>query len=550
VSQAPLIALALLPVVERELRVAARRRGTYWSRLAAAVVGWAVAAWILAAANNGSAPNGAIVFRILAALVFAYAALAGLLATGDCLSEEKREGTLGLLFLTDLKGYDVVLGKLASASVKTFYGVLAVAPVLAVSIDLGAVTGSEVARVVLVAVNFLFFFLSAGLFASAVCRQDNRSLGLAAILSVVLLAAIPALARVHAFHIAHPDAGFIFSPAFGCFAAFEDFYHRYPRGWFWLNFLLTQIYAWSLLGLACWIVPRSWQDSSAGRESQRRRLVKIKSVRGTAERKEVLAVNVFLWRAARPGLQRTVVWLALLAVALLWFAVDSVLPVTRFDVTKDILTLLVAGVVLKAWLASEASATLSADRRNAALELLLTTPLPEQEIIKGQRLALWRQFAEPAAAIFLANMILLMMEVIKLPPGAGMIEQRNLLVGLHLIVGGSLLVDLLALSWIGMWLGLVQRKPNRAAALALLQILLVPYLLFFAFDFTASGGAPHPYSVLIFTNILGLASGFFFAQSANTRLAEWFRKVVAEGVGPKFRAEAEAGDTPLLEGTQ
>jgi hypothetical protein len=86
--------------------------------------------------------------------------------------------------------------------------------------------------------------------------------------------------------------------------------------------------------------------------------------------------------------------------------------------------------------------------------------------------------------------------------------------------------------------------------LALLQILLVPYLLFFAFDFTASGGAPHPYSVLIFTNILGLASGFFFAQSANTRLAEWFRKVVAEGVGPKFRAEAEAGDTPLLEGTQ
>jgi ABC-type transport system involved in cytochrome c biogenesis permease component len=540
--------MTLLPVVERELRVAARRRGTYWSRLAAAVAGWAVAAWILAAANNGSAQNGAIVFRILAALVFVYAALAGLLATGDCLSEEKREGTLGLLFLTDLKGYDVVFGKLASTSVKTFYGVLAVAPVLAVSVVLGAVTGGEVARVILVAINLLFFFLSAGLFASAVCRQDNRALGLGVILSVGLLVGIPAAARVPALHIARPDAGFIFSPAFGCFAAFENLYHRFPRAWFWLNGLLTQIYAWSLLGLACWIVPRSWQDSSAGKESRRRRLVKMKSVRGTAERKEVLAVNVFLWRAARPGMQRTVVWLALLAVALLWWAVDSVLPVTRFDVTKDILTLLLAGVVVKAWLASEASATLSADRRNAAMELLLTTPLPEQEILKGQRLALWRQFAEPAAAIFLANMALLVMEVIQLPSGAP--DDYNLLVGMHLIAGASLLVDLLALSWVGMWLGLVQRKPNRAAALALFQILLVPYLLFFGFDVLGSSGAPNPFSVLIFTNILGLASGFFFAQHANTRLAEWFRRVVAEGVGPKFRAEAEAGGAPVLEGAE
>jgi ABC-type transport system involved in cytochrome c biogenesis permease component len=541
--------MTLLPVVERELRVAARRGGTYWSRLAAAVAGWAVAAWILAAADNGSAPNGAIVFQILAALVFAYTALAGLLATGDCLSEEKREGTLGLLFLTDLKGYDVVFGKLVSTSVKTFYGVLAVAPVLAVSIVLGAVTGGEVARVVLVAVNLLFFFLSAGLFASAVCRQDNRSLALAAILSVALLAGVPALAHVRAFHIAHADFAFIFSPAFGCFSAFEDVYHRFPRVWFWLNFLVTQIYTWSLLGLACWIVPRSWQDASAGGQA-RRRLVKIKSIRGTAERKEVLAVNVFLWRAARPSLQRTVVWLALLAVALLWLTADTFLPVARFDVVKDILTLLLAGVVVKAWLASEACATLSADRRNAAMELLLTTPLPEKEIIKGQRLALWRQFAEPAAAIFLANIFLLFMEILRLPAGGNQTDQVNLLIGLHVITGGSLLVDLLALSWVGMWLGLVQRRPNRAAALALLQILLVPYLLFFAFDVLASTGAPNPYSILIFTNILGLASGFFFAQNANTRLVAWFRRVVAEGVTPKFRPDPEAADLPALEGAE
>ena len=538
--------MTFLPVVERELRVAARQRGVYWSRLTAALAGWAVAAWILAAASYGSAQNGGVVFKVLAVLVFAYAAVAGLLATSDCLSEEKREGTLGLLFLTDLKGYDVVFGKLASTSVKSICGVLAVAPAVAISIVLGAVTQGEVARVMLEAVNLLFFFLSAGLFASAVCRQDNRAIGLGLLLSALLLAGIPAAARVMFFH----RSAFLFSPAFGCFAAFDLLYHRFPHGWFWLNCLMTQLYAWSLLGLSCWLVPRSWQDSSAGRETRRRRLVKVKSVRGTAERKEVLAVNVFLWRAARPRMQRAVVWFALLGVGVLWFASNSFLPLKRFDLTRDILTLLLAGGILKAWLASEASATLSADRRNAALELLLTTPLPEKEIIQGQRLALWRQFAEPAAALFLANILLLLLEMIQLAPGSSLADERNLVVGLHLIAGGSLLVDLLALSWVAMWLGLVMRKPNRAAFVALLEILLVPYMLFFAFYALGSSGPPDWFGAVILANFLGLASGFFFAWSAHTHLTEWFRQVVAEGAAPKFNFISEARRPAALEGAE
>ena len=47
---------------------------------------------------------------------------AGLLGTADCVSSEKRDGTLGLLFLTDLKGYDVICGKLAANSVSVLYG--------------------------------------------------------------------------------------------------------------------------------------------------------------------------------------------------------------------------------------------------------------------------------------------------------------------------------------------------------------------------------------------------------------------------------------------
>jgi hypothetical protein len=230
---------------------------------------------------------------------------------------------------------------------------------------------------------------------------------------------------------------------------------------------------------------------------------------------------------------------------------DSLFPLRRFDIGPDPIALLLAGVILKAWLASEASATLSADRRNAALELLLTTPLPEKEILKGQRQALWRQFAEPAADVFLANIFLLIMELIHLPPRMALSDARNLFVGLHLILGLSLLTDMLTLSWVGMWRGLVLRKPNNAAMLSLVQILLVPYALFFAFYITASDiKAPNWFSVLIFTNILGMASGFFFAQNAHARLSEYFRQVVAEGVAPKFRAEPEQDGAPALEGAE
>ena len=75
--------------------------------------------------------------------------LAGIFTTADCLSEEKREGTLGLLFLTDLKGYDIVLGKIVAASVNWFFGLLALFPVLALSLLMGGVAPGEFWRKIL-----------------------------------------------------------------------------------------------------------------------------------------------------------------------------------------------------------------------------------------------------------------------------------------------------------------------------------------------------------------------------------------------------------------
>ena len=44
-----------------------------------------------------------------------FCAVAGIRATADSISSEKREGTIGLLLLTDLRGYDIVIGKFLGA---------------------------------------------------------------------------------------------------------------------------------------------------------------------------------------------------------------------------------------------------------------------------------------------------------------------------------------------------------------------------------------------------------------------------------------------------
>src|SRR6185369_12406538 len=115
------------------------------------------------------------IFAVLTGTAVLYAFISGIRDTADCLSWEKREGTLGLLFLTDLKGYDVVLGKLTAHSVNAFYSVVAVLPMLAIPLLMGGITFGEVARTALVALNTLFFSLTAGICVSALSRSPQRA---------------------------------------------------------------------------------------------------------------------------------------------------------------------------------------------------------------------------------------------------------------------------------------------------------------------------------------------------------------------------------------
>src|SRR5215472_2300539 len=171
--------MTFLPIVDRELRAAARRRGTFRLRWFVVLIGLIVtfAALSFLAAGAGPRNVGGPLFAVLTVCAFFLCPLLGVALTADSLSEEKREGTLGLLFLTDLKGYDVVLGKFAASSLTAFYCLLALLPMTALPMLLGGVPAADFWRMTLALLNALFFSVSAGLCVSAFMRDSQRALG-------------------------------------------------------------------------------------------------------------------------------------------------------------------------------------------------------------------------------------------------------------------------------------------------------------------------------------------------------------------------------------
>ena len=122
--QPPRVAKEILwAVVGRELRVAARRSSTYWTRAVAVLLGTLLLVWMLEISSAFATPAqaGRTLFGLLTTCAWLSCLLAGVFLTADCLSEEKREGTLGLLFLTDLKARDIIAGKLVATSVNGLY---------------------------------------------------------------------------------------------------------------------------------------------------------------------------------------------------------------------------------------------------------------------------------------------------------------------------------------------------------------------------------------------------------------------------------------------
>ena len=526
--------MTFLPIVGRELRVAARRRGTYWLRLLVALLAIVVGVFVYAAHYLGPMEIlGARIFIGLAAVAFVYCLAAGRAYTADCLTEEKREGTLGLLFLTSLRGYDVVLGKLAATSLNGFYGLVAIVPIMAVPLLMGGIANGEFWRMVLVLLNTFFFSLATGILSSTMGSKGQGPMGLNFALLLLFVALGPAIAGATMYFNSPTRVIYWLlypCPVYAGVLAF-DFFYKTNADHFWWSVAVTHSLAWLQVGLASILVPHVWQETPS--RSKRRTWAERWEAwnYGTGEtrralRNRLLNINPFLWLASRSRRKRAGAWVALALIIGWWFVCNAELGFKWAEESLMLTTAILLNILFKTWFAIEASARLAEDQRLGALELLLSTPLTSEAILRGLALALRRLFLGPLVVALLLELLLAQAGSVSMVQGSQRFRPFAITTALMFAA------DLFALFWVGIWCGLTSKTPNHAAFATILRILLLPAVIFAALSiligFSVSlGASPGPgwrfYLGLWFW--LGLLADLFFGFRAWLGLRAGFREV-------------------------
>ncbi len=154
-------------VIERELREESRRQANFWLRLLAAGIVIAVFVAVTVGADLPGWQLGMLLFDALHKSLMAAFWIIVPLMTADCISREKREGTLGLLFLTPLSAIDVIVGKAGTHGLRSLTLFLAAMPVMGLPMVLGGVGWVVFVFAVLQQARAVLLGIAAGLYASS-----------------------------------------------------------------------------------------------------------------------------------------------------------------------------------------------------------------------------------------------------------------------------------------------------------------------------------------------------------------------------------------------
>lgn len=464
--------MTFLPVAQRELLAASRQRRTFLVRNAAGVLAVAVGFFgLLVDFATGTRSAGAPLFHFLTYTAAVVSALAGLLVTADAIASERRKGTLGFLFLTDLSSFDVLAGKLVAATAGAATALLAVFPVLAISMILGGVTAGEFWRHTFALVNLLWVAVCLGLCVSTGTRTAGRALFNGLILLLVLGVALPMLASEARQSGWLPALDWLWavSPVEPLAHADHGFFATRPAP-FWRALSVSHLLGWIFLGVAAWRLPRAWRNEAVGMFSrdagQRRTPARLGNHR-----------NPILALAPAATRERALVWsvigLTLLAVGLGHLRGVSAWTAPMWGSNYFSPGLLVLRVVF-AWHCCAFFQGL----RNGAGELLLTTPLRERELVGGVWAAARAPVEKPFYLLVIAQVVTcLLAALVNVAGGWG----RTLDALASLVMPGyviaSVIMDFVALAWLSLKFGLRSASPVVALGKCF-AVLMLPRLLF------------------------------------------------------------------------
>ncbi len=405
--------MTVLPVIARELRASARQPFTYYLRVLGVTA--LLVASLLFGFHLGFVPAfGRELFQALHCTLLGAIWVLVPMLTADCISRERREGTLGLLFLTPLKGTDIVVAKGLVHGLRAMTLWVAVLPVLTVPFLMGGVSWADAALSVTVNANAMCCALAAGLLASAWSKVWLRAMmwaGMLAFVFFLLLATEAGWFLLQALSAKQP--GRIEISAERAMATGFLVLTSLGGGWLFrwggvnqITLALAQTTLVSLVVLVAAVlaagarIRHSWQEAPLSPRQVRWQQAFCTPVLWVAFfrrwMRRRLERNPIGWLEQRTWSGRLVTW-GWFAVLVSIYSVALTDPYFRPDPNdlQETMAWLLAGSM-----ALSATGSFRRERENGMLELLLVSPLGENQIISGRLGGLWSQFL-PAAGLLL-----------------------------------------------------------------------------------------------------------------------------------------------------
>lgn len=406
-------------VIMRELRGSSHTAANYWMRVLACGVSLVVLFFavqslsVLSPADVGLPLFTCIHYALTATMFILVPAM-----TADCLAREKREGTLGLLFLTNLKAGGIVAGKSAAQFLRAWCLWLSVLPVLVIPLIWGGIEWGVILNTQLAELSILLIGLASGLLASCCVRQFFAAVALAEVLAcaaawwlagqimTVLGAGAAGLTNSYMLaEILSPHSVFIglSSPQGMTSSFYRSGSNTYittssapitaaPT----LIFLaLAIVYLLVVLLLASRWVKRSWQDKPPTRRQvwwHKTFCTDFFRNRFKRTQSKLLTRNPIAWLQVYSWKQRVVKWGFCLAVVIMASATLSGRGVPQLYLFFFALAIFYTWAGVSGFMN---------EKKSGALELILVTPISVKEIILGRATGLYRQFL-PAAIMVLA----------------------------------------------------------------------------------------------------------------------------------------------------
>jgi hypothetical protein len=408
--------MALSPIIERELRCGLRKGAARKLRMQYALACAGITAFALLTTGHANVVSfGPMLHSFLFGIGLYTALVQTPSLTAGLISRERHSQTLGLLFLAGLRPMEVFFGKLLGGAMLSFGNLLALAPFMAVPFLSGGLSFHLFTATVFCLPNLLFFALSITILGSVLCEDEGAALIVAALLGGVLMGFTPALFQANLLFSDNKSISadwLLASPAYAPFMVFRHFAVGSPFE-FWASSSITL--AWSCLALtiAGAILKRTWQDTTSSSPLSGWLAGCRVWFRGNAQWRRRLACRwldfrPFIWLALCDRSLERIAWCFVAGIASIWLAAWAAWPnrwlgIPNFFITA---TLLNGGVE---WIAMYASGVrIGEDRRNGALELLLTTPLTTEEIVEDQLEALRQRFQPVFWATFGLNLAMML----------------------------------------------------------------------------------------------------------------------------------------------